>query len=569
MELVLHPLDDLSARADDHADLLRVDLGANNLGCVLGDVRTRFVDRLEHDLEDVQSALARLTERGRKNLLADPAHLDVHLQRRHAVLGSGDLQIHVAAVVLTAQDIAEDGDVVSVDDQSHRDSGHRTYQGHARVHQRQRRAAHRRLRTRPVGLRDVRHHADCVGKRLGIGQHRSQRPLGQGAVSDLAPSGPSDHLRFVDGPRREIVVQHEGLVVVVHQAVHLLLVRAGPQRHRHDRLRLAAREERRPVGPGQQPHLACDSADVRRASPVGALSAENPFADDVGLDVVEDPLDRLGLLGGVVRVRVHQRLDRIVADRLDGVAAVQLAGNHVGFAHSIRVLRRNLFDERLVDVGLGDGLLLLAALRDKLVDHRADLPQRLIRQGQACQHDLLRHLFRARLDHADAFARAGHDQVQSRCGQLLLRRVDDVLVVDVSNPDGAHAGAEGDARQTQRCAGGDHRQDVRIVLAVGRQHDRAHLDFLLVRLGKEGADGPVGQPHRQDFFLGGASFTLEEAAGDLSRCRHLLAVVHGQGEEIDSLPRVPVTGRRQHDGVAAAHHHGAVRLSCHFSGFNR
>ena len=53
----------------------------------------------------------RLAERDLHDLLGDAGDLDVHLQRGDAVLGAGHLEVHVAEVVLVAQDVGQHGEV--------------------------------------------------------------------------------------------------------------------------------------------------------------------------------------------------------------------------------------------------------------------------------------------------------------------------------------------------------------------------------------------------------------------------------------------------------------------------
>ena len=43
--------------------------------------------------------------------VGDAGDLDVHLQRGDAVRGAGDLEVHVAEMVLVAEDVGEDGEV--------------------------------------------------------------------------------------------------------------------------------------------------------------------------------------------------------------------------------------------------------------------------------------------------------------------------------------------------------------------------------------------------------------------------------------------------------------------------
>ena len=62
------------------------------------------------------------------------------------------------------------------------------------------------------------------GNSSGIGQHRLHAALGEHAVADLATAGTADRLGLADRERREVVVEHELLGVLVDQAIDALLV---------------------------------------------------------------------------------------------------------------------------------------------------------------------------------------------------------------------------------------------------------------------------------------------------------------------------------------------------------
>ena len=64
--------------------------------------------RLLHLAQDVEPALARLLERLLHDLEVEALDLDVHLDRGDALLGAGDLEVHVAEVILGAEDVGED-----------------------------------------------------------------------------------------------------------------------------------------------------------------------------------------------------------------------------------------------------------------------------------------------------------------------------------------------------------------------------------------------------------------------------------------------------------------------------
>ena len=79
-------------------------------GALSADVVARAGQRLRHLAEDVQAAVARLRQRDLHDLRGDRGDLDVHLQRGDALLGAGDLEVHVAEMILVAEDVGEHGE---------------------------------------------------------------------------------------------------------------------------------------------------------------------------------------------------------------------------------------------------------------------------------------------------------------------------------------------------------------------------------------------------------------------------------------------------------------------------
>ena len=95
------------------------------------------VERLGHFAEDMRAAVLRLGERDLHDLLGDSGDLDVHLQAGDAFGRAGDLEVHVAEVILVAEDVADNREVLAFEDQAHGDAGDRALQGNAGVHQRE------------------------------------------------------------------------------------------------------------------------------------------------------------------------------------------------------------------------------------------------------------------------------------------------------------------------------------------------------------------------------------------------------------------------------------------------
>ena len=193
-------------------------------------------------------------------------------------------------MILGAGDVGQDRVLLALHDQSHRDSGARSLQRHARVHHRQRTAADRGHGRRSVRFENVRNHAHGV-REIGFRrQQASESALGQRAVTDFAPSGSAQELYFAHRERREIVVQHEPLEhVLLEQQIEPLLVFFRSQRRGRQRLRLAAGEKSRAVRAGQHAHFAGDLANLIERAAIGTPAANQHV---VAEDALAQPLER-------------------------------------------------------------------------------------------------------------------------------------------------------------------------------------------------------------------------------------------------------------------------------------
>ena len=101
---------------------------------MLRELGARVRQRFLHPVQDVHPSFARLRQRDRHDLLGDALDLDVHLQRGNAVIGARDLEVHVAEMILVAQDVGEHGEPVAVLDEPHCDAGNVRLHRHPGVH---------------------------------------------------------------------------------------------------------------------------------------------------------------------------------------------------------------------------------------------------------------------------------------------------------------------------------------------------------------------------------------------------------------------------------------------------
>ena len=245
-----------------------------------------------------------------------PRELEVELEAGDALLGAGDLAVHVAEGVFPADDVGEQlvagdflvGVVLGADADA--DAGHRADQRNAGIHEGQRAAANGGHRGGAVGFHDLAGDADGVGIVVER-KHRLDGALGERAVADFAAAGAADAAGFADGEVREVVVQDEFLLVLAAGVgVEFLRVVAGAEGGEGDGLGFAAGEERRAVGARQDADFAGDRADDVEAAAVEALAVvQDQAADGFLLDVVEGVLD--DEVGDLLRAEL---LDELGAD---------------------------------------------------------------------------------------------------------------------------------------------------------------------------------------------------------------------------------------------------------------
>ena len=183
-------------------------------------------------------------------------------------------------------------------------------------------------------------------------------------------------------------------------------------------------------------------------------------------------------------------------------------------------------------------------------------------------HDVLGQELGSGLDHHDRLARAGDDEIELRFGQLRNRRVDDELAVDAADADGADRPFERNVADRQGGGGGHGPEHVRIILLISGQHRDHDLDVVLVALGKQRPNRPVGQARREDGGLRRPRLALDEAARDLARGVHPLLEVDREREEVEARSGLRTIRGAEHHGVTEADGDGAAGEPGELAGFD-
>ena len=568
-------LDVFAARSNQRADLLGVDLQGDDARGVLGNIRARSRQRGEHVGQDLATGDTSLLDGLLHDRQRDALELQIQLEAGDALLGSGDLAIHVAERVFPADDVGQElvaGDLVIgavLGANTDGDTRHRAGDGHTGIHEGQRRATDRSHRGGTIGFHDLGGDADGVGI-LGEGDHRANAALSQSAVANFAAAGASDAAGLTDGVVREAVVQQELLLgCATGVGVELLDVVAGAQGGQADGLGLAAGEHSRTVGAGQEAHFAGQGADCVEVAAVQTLGVvEDEAADRFLLDVILGIFD--DELGHLVGAELgDELLTDFGEDRVDGGLAGQLLLGEEGRDDAITRQRLGGGENLFRNDGHRDGALGLAGLGSQFFLSGDQGLAGGLGEFQGGDEIGLCDFVGGTFVHDHVGLVADIDEVEVGLGLLFVGGVHHELTGDAGDADGAERAIPRDVGNGQCGRGSEDGEDVGVVLAVGREQQRLDLNFIVPALGEERADGAIGEAAGEDLLLGGPAFTLEVSAGETASGRCLLAVIHGEGEEI--LTGLGLGGRNrcgEDDGFAELNGHGSVGLLCKAAGFD-
>src|SRR5690554_687503 len=270
--------DGCATLADHVTDLVGIDLHADHGRRVGGQFLARGRQHLVHLTEDIQTSIVSLVQSQFHDLFGDALDLDVHLQRGNTLLGTGNLEVHVAQVIFVTQDVGQDGKLVAFLDQTHGDTGNRRLQRHTGIHQRQGRTTDRSHGAGTVGFSDFRDHTDAVGELIHIGHDRLDTTAGQTTVADFTAAGATHATTLTYRIGREVVVEHEGVFLLAFQGIQQLRVTGGTQRGHDQRLGFATGEQRGAVGAIQHADF-----DVQRAHGLGVATVDARIAVDDAL----------------------------------------------------------------------------------------------------------------------------------------------------------------------------------------------------------------------------------------------------------------------------------------------
>jgi hypothetical protein len=384
-------------------------------------------------------------------------------------------------------------------------------------------------------------------------------------VADLAPARRAEAADLAHRIGREVVVQHEVGARVGVQRVDDLLVLAGAQRGDHQRLGLAAGEQRRAMRARQHADFGDDRADGRTVAPVDAgAAADDVAAQDRRFELLEGSAQRLVGLVLLGKLRAHR-----LAGGRDGRGPLLLVADGEGGAHLRLAQALDPVIKRRI-VRRGEIERLARGILGQIDDQVEDRPDRLVAEPHRAQHLLLGQLIGLRFNHHHRVPGAGDHQIEPLLGVLAqLLHVLDIGVEHVFAIDIAHARRrdrthEGHARDGQRRRGGNHRHHIGLVDQIVAEHGADHQNLVVEARREQRPDRPVDQPRGQHLLLGRPRLALEKAAGHLAGGVVALLVMYRERQEIHPRLRLLGEGHVGHDArIAQRGNDRAVGLTGH------
>ena len=510
-----------------------------------------------------------LGQRRLHDLFVDAFDLDVHLQRSDTLSRSSHLEVHVAKVVLVAQDVSDDRVAIPLLHKTHGDPSHLGLDRYASVHQRKACATHRGHGGAAVGLSDFRHDPQGVGEVFRIRKHCLHAAAREAAMANFPTLRTTHETRFPNGERREVVMEHEAFTIGAFEGIDDGRVPIRPEGGGHDGLRFPTSEERGPVSLGQHANFHGQRAYGFEITTVDAGRAVDDGVADHGLlEAAKEALHGFAIRSVFTQGFPGELLKALGLKRRHGVLALELIGDAIGRTHGLGEHFSDAVGEGLIDLRRRPLPARLAGFRNERIDRIEHGLHLLVSKEHGAEHLIFRELFCFRFHHKHRLTRTSNGHVEGRGLQRFKARIQQILTIGEAHPSGSEGPAEGDAGDGQSGSGADHGDHIRILVLVGGHHGADDLHFIHKALRKERTDRPVDEPARERFLFRGTALAAEEPTRDFPRGVGFFLVIHGQGEEGLARLSVPHPNHgAQHGGVIHVRHHGPGGLACNFSGF--
>ena len=312
-------------------------------------------------------------------------------------------------------------------------------------------------------------------------------------MTNFTPAWSPDRTTFTDRERREVIVEHELLGVLLHQPVDPLFIAAGSQGHGGQGLGLSSLEDSRSMRPWQHIHDAFQVTQFIWLAAILPDTIDDHLPHHLGLQVMPG-IKKSMLADRILCIRIRNDHGLGIVTRLpDRIFPCQLPLGLLCLRESIHELLLQAGQQAVI-LRRHELFLLHADFLCQFTLQLADFLDGCVGKLDRHQHFLFLHFSRESLDHQDRFGASGHNQVQVALLQVILRREGDKSAID---PPDSHRGdgtVKRERGDKEGRGGAVHGNHVGIILSITGKHDGLALHLVLVAFRKQRANRPVREP---------------------------------------------------------------------------
>ena len=558
-------LNNFSAAADNFSYLICRD----HVGHDLRSKRRKFFSRSgncfeKNIVDDMLSARFGLFERLFDDVVGQTVNLNVHLNGRDTVFGSGNLEVHIAVEVFKSLNVNHGQPLVVLGYKTAADTRNGTLYGNARVHKSEGRTANGALRGRTVGRKNFGNETDSIRELFFGGKNGFKASFGKSAVAYFTSARAAAGLCVADGITGHIVMVHISLGIFFVNAVELLFFGDGSEGRNGENLRLTSREKTRTVNSGKNADFGMKRSDLFKSSAVNSsVVVKEPSSDDFFLNLVKN-----FAVGAFGIFFVELLTNFFFNDRHVGVSYVFIVGIK-RFFNLFKAERLDVLIHIVVEFG---GLIFklgFAYLCGDVLDEANEFFQFLMRKDDTFEHDVVGHFVCTRFYHNNLFFGRGDGDHHLRFCFLFKRRVKNVFAVNIAEYDARNGSVPGNVGDCDGNGSAVHRGYLGRVIVVDSHRGRGNNDVVSHVLREERSDGSVDNSRSQNSLFAGLTLSFEEAAGDFSDRVKFFFIVNSEREEIYSVSRFCRSGRGcENAGIPVSYHTGTVCKACELASLN-
>src|SRR6266478_4764455 len=372
-------------------------------------------------------------------------------------------------------------------------------------------------------------------------------------MANFAAAGATKEFYFAHAERREIVVEHEAVELVLREEqVEALHVFLGAEGKGGESLGFTASEERGAMNAREQADFASDLANLVEGAAIGtATFVKNVVTEDFFAEAFKGALGQRALLVHFFLGLFGNGLDDLFLERVDEVIAFFL----------------EMLVDGLIERKRRDNDLFRLELRVKFLDGGDDFLDLRVAEFEGVGDSFFGDFERAGFHHDDGFFGASDDDVHQTFFLVGDSRIDHQLAVKQAHANASNGLFEREVRAISSGGRAGDGDDVGVILAVRGEHHGYDLSLVAPGFREERAHGAVNQAGGEDFFFGGAAFALEKTTGNFSGGVSIFAVVNGERQEVAVVHLRGHASGSQDNGVAVARGNGAIGLLGDFSSF--